>query len=149
VLKPRGCRFLMPDGRLCRSSALRGEDYCLFHHPEHAEAATEARRLGGLRRRREHTLAGAYDFSGTGSVADVQRLIDIAILDTLSLENSVARARTLLYAAHMALKCLEVGELEERVALLEAALATRTPAERPVFDLELDIDEEQPKELTP
>lgn len=150
MLKSRGCRFVMPDGRLCRSPALRGEEYCLFHHPEHAEAAGEARRLGGLRRRREGTLAGAYDFSGTGTVADIQRLIDIAILDTLGLENSVARARALLYAAHTALKCLETGELEERVTQLEAAEAARQKPTISDFDLDLEVDEDpEPKELTP
>lgn len=50
----------MPDGRSCRSAPLREEEYCLFHSPDHEEEATEARRLGGLRRRKEKTLAGAY-----------------------------------------------------------------------------------------
>ena len=148
-MKPRGCKFVMPDGRQCRSSALRGEEWCLFHHPEHQAEAAEARRIGGLRRRREGTIAGAYDFGGANNVADIQRLIDIAILDTLALDNSVARARTLLYAAHTALKCLEVGELEERVDQLEAALQQRDLPPISDFDIEIEIaeDEDDPKEL--
>lgn len=81
---------------------------------------TEARRLGGLRRRREVTVQGAYNVNGLETVADIQRLVEIAALDILGLENSIARARALLYAAQVEGKLLEVGVLEERVASLEA-----------------------------
>jgi uncharacterized small protein (DUF1192 family) len=43
----------------------------------------------------------------------------IAVLDALSMENSMSRARTLAYLAKVALCMLEVGEMEERVAALE------------------------------
>ncbi len=93
-----------------------------MHDPEHAEEVTEARRLGGLRRRREVAVSGAYDLSGIESVKDIRRLIEIAVLDTLGLENSVARNRTLAYLVQVALKTLEAGELEERIDALEAAV---------------------------
>ena len=51
-----------------------------MHSPEHAEEVTEARRLGGLRRRREVAITGAYDLGGLESVADIRRLIEIAVL---------------------------------------------------------------------
>jgi hypothetical protein len=150
MVENRGCQYVMPDGRKCRSSPLRGEDFCLFHSPDHEEEATEARRLGGLRRRKEKTLAGAYEFQGLSSVPDIRRLLEIATMDTLALENSVARARTLAYLGQTALRCLEVGELEERLAMLEAAVRSRETSGTPTFDLELDIDEDPgPKELLP
>jgi hypothetical protein len=99
----RRCKYVMADGRLCRSAPLVGEDYCLFHSPTHEEEAQEARRLGGLRRRRERTVAGAYEFAGLGAVADIRRLLEVATIDTLSLENSVSRSRTLAYLAQTAL----------------------------------------------
>ena len=146
----RRCQFIMPDGTMCRSSPLIGEDLCLFHSPSHAEEAAEARRLGGLRRRKEKTLVGAYDFPGLRTVPDIQRLLEIATLDTLALENSVARSRTLAYLGQTALKCLEVGELEERLETLEAALRSRDLPPTPDFDLDLDLDEDpDPKELNP
>ena len=40
------CKFVMPDGRLCRSSPLRDEEFCLFHCPSHNEKPQETRRLG-------------------------------------------------------------------------------------------------------
>ena len=151
MVNNRGCKFVMPDGRLCGASALRGEDFCLFHSPDHEEEAAETRRLGGLRRRKEKTLAGAYELEGLRSVPAVQRLLEIATLDTLGLENSVARNRTLAYLSQTALKALEVGELEERLALLEAAVRKRDLSPSSSFDLELDLDLEpdEPKELTP
>ena len=84
----------------------------------------EARRLGSLRRRRDRTVAGAYEFAGLTTVPDIRRLLEIAVMDTLELDNSVARARTLAYLSQSALKCLEVGALEDRIVALEAAVAT-------------------------
>lgn len=150
MLNNRGCKFVMPDGRLCRSSALRGEEYCLFHSPDHEQEAAETRRLGGLRRRKEKTLAGAYDLEGLRSVPDIQRLLEIAALDALALENSVARSRTLAYLGISALKCLEVGELEERLGMLEAAVRSRDLPPGADFDLDLDLEEDpETKELLP
>ena len=93
-----------------------------MHSPEYAEEIAEARRLGGLRRRREVAVAGAYEFNGLETVADLRRLLQIAALDTLGLENSIARARTLGYLVGVAGKLLETGELEQRLAALEAAV---------------------------
>ena len=62
-------------------------------------------------------------------MADIQRLVEIAALDILGLENSIARAKALLYAAQVAGKLLEVGVLEERAASLEAFVQQqRNPA---------------------
>ena len=150
MVRERRCRFIMADGRPCRSFPLAGEDFCLFHSPTHEEQAAEARRLGGLRRRKEKTVAGAYEFQGLRTVGDIQRLLEIAVLDVLALENSVARGRTLAYLGQTALKCLEVGELEERLEVLEAALLTRKVPTTPAFDIDLDLEEDpEPKELTP
>ena len=79
--------------------------------------------MGGLRRRREKTLAGAYDVNGLASIEDLRRIVEIVVLDTLSLENSVARSRTLISAVLAGTKLIEVGDLEARLSALEAALA--------------------------
>jgi hypothetical protein len=107
---------------------LQDGDFCLWHSPDHAEEVAEARRLGGLRRRKEKAVSGAYDFRGLNEVGEVRRILEIAVLDTLSLENSVARSRTLAYLAQVALKALEVGEFQERLQALEAAVGPRLQA---------------------
>lgn len=45
-------------------------------------------------------------------------------MDTLGLENSVARARALAYLTQVATKLLEVNELEARLELLKRTVAT-------------------------
>ena len=121
----RACKALREDGGRCQSPPLLDGDFCLMHDPEHAEEMAEARRLGGLRRRREKTVSGAYAFEGLADVGQVQRLLEIAASDTLSLENSVARSRTLAYLAQVALKALEVGDLAQRIEALERLVAPR------------------------
>jgi hypothetical protein len=117
----RRCTFILADGRFCRATPMRDQPYCFWHAPGNEEEVTEARRLGGLRRRREKTVAGAYDVEGLATVEGIRRILEIAILDTLGLENSIARSRVLISAASTAGRLLEVGELEDRVAALEAA----------------------------
>ena len=150
-LPRRTCQFVRDDGSPCRSAPMKGEPFCFWHSPAHTEEAEEARRLGGLRRRRERTVAGAFEFAGLATVADIRRLLEVAVIDTLSLENSVARSRTLAYLGQTALRCLEEGELEDRLALLEAAVRSRDASPASEFDLDLDIDDEpdERKELTP
>ena len=131
-----GCAGKKENGQPCRSPKLKDGDYCLMHSPEHAEDVAEARRLGGLRRRREVAVSGAYDFVGLQSVTDIRRLVEVAVLDTLGLENSISRARTLAYLATTAIKLLEVGELEQRLASLEAAVQGQKVLPESVFNVD-------------
>ena len=119
------CTYRKPDGEACRATPIRDGDLCFWHSPEHAEEAAEARRLGGLRRRKEKVVSGSYDIEGLENVGQIRRLVEIAVLDTLALENSIARSRALIAAAGAAGKLLEVGELEERIQALERALKPR------------------------
>ena len=124
-LSTRGCQARKETGEPCRQAPLRDSEFCFWHSPEHAEAAAEARRLGGLRRRKEKTVASAYDIEGLDDIPKIRRLLEIAVFDTLALENSVARSRTLAYLAQVALKTLEVGEFEARLEALEATTGPR------------------------
>jgi hypothetical protein len=119
------CSGLKAGGQRCQARPLRDETFCFWHHPDHAEAAEQARKLGGQRRRREGTLQGAYEFDGLASVTEITRLLEIAVMDALGLDNSVARVRALIAAALAAARLLEVGEQEERLAAIEAALGPR------------------------
>ena len=134
MIARRRCSYIKDDGSTCQAAPLRDGDLCFWHSPTHAEEVAEAGRLGGLRRRREKTVAVAYAFEGLHTVADVRRLIEVAVLDTLGLENSIARARTLAYLAQTAVKLLEVGEHEERLEALEAAVNARPSRPESLFD---------------
>ena len=121
----RVCRAIKEGGGPCEGTPMRDGEYCFWHSPEHREEAQEARRLGGLRRRRESVVSGSYEIEGLGSAAEIRRLLEIAVTDTLSLENSIARARAIAYLAQTAIRLLETGELADRVDQLEAAMQRR------------------------
>jgi hypothetical protein len=121
----RSCAFVMPDGRACRAGPQRDRPYCFSHDPERAEEAAEARRLGGLRRRKEGTIAVAYDLPGLDTVAGIRRLLDIVVTDGVGLENGIARLRVLISTASAATNLLKVGEFEERLTALEAVVGHR------------------------
>jgi hypothetical protein len=122
VTPPRACTARTESGSPCRQAPLTESDKCFWHHPDYAQDAAEARRLGGLRRKREGTARAATEFAGLDSVTGIRRLLEVAAVDTLALDTSVARSRTLCYIALAATKLLEVAELEQRVAQLEAVV---------------------------
>ena len=125
MVASRSCKGHNESGGQCGAPPLRDRDFCLFHDPEHAEAVQEARKAGGTRRKREVTLATAYDLEPLTSVTSIRRLVEIAAVDALGLETNLARVRALGYLAQVAITLLEKGEQEERLAAVEAALGPR------------------------
>ena len=63
---------------------------------------------GGQRRRRQKVVAAGYGLAPLGSVEGIRRVLEIAVLDVMSLANSVGRARVLIAAAQAATRPLEV-----------------------------------------
>ena len=122
----RTCKARNEAGDPCRAAPLLDDEFCFVHSPEHAAEMREARRLGGLRRRRERAVAGAYEVEALDTVAAIRRVIEIVTLDALGMEStSVARGRLLIAAMQTATKLLETGELEERVERIEAVLGPK------------------------
>jgi hypothetical protein len=132
MLIKRRCRYAKADGQTCQMAPLRERPYCFSHDPERATEAAEARRLGGLRRRREGTITVAYDLPGLDSVEGIRRLLDIVVTDGVGLDNGIPRLRVLISTAVAATNLLRVAEFEERLATLEAAVTHRDG------DVELD-----------
>jgi hypothetical protein len=130
----RSCAFVMPDGRACRAGPQRDRPYCFSHDPERATEAAEARRLGGLRRRKEGTIAVAYDLPGLDTAPGIRRLLDIVVTDGIGLDNGIPRLRVLISTAVAAMNLLKVGELEERLEALEGVVLNRSSDDHPVFD---------------
>jgi hypothetical protein len=56
-------------------------------------------------------------------VAGIRRLLNIVVTDGLSLDNGIPRLRALISTATAATNLLKVGELEERLAAVEAAVS--------------------------
>jgi hypothetical protein len=125
LLIKRACAYAKTDGQPCQMAPLRDRPYCFSHDPERADEAAEARRLGGLRRRKEGTIAVAYDLPGLDSVAGIRRLLDIVVTDGVGLENGIPRLRALIATVVAATNLLKVGEFEDRLTSLEAAVKQR------------------------
>ena len=132
VIGRRRCAGAKADGQPCLMAPLIERPYCFAHDPDRAAEAAEARRLGGMRRRKEGTIAVAYDLPGLDSVVGIRRLLDIVVTDSVGLENGIGRLRVILATASAATALLKVGELEDRLAVLEAALKQRSAADEPI-----------------
>ena len=104
---------------------MRDEPFCFWHAPETAEEAAEARRLGGLHRRKKRTVASIFGLGGLRTIEDLQGLLETITIENLVLENSISRNRTVGTFLTIGAKLLEVGELAERLAVLEAAIKPR------------------------
>ncbi len=115
----RLCSFRKESGDVCGAPPLLEGEFCFWHEPERAQEVAEAQRLGGLRRRKEQTVANAYDFEGLETVGQIRRLVEVAAVDTLSQENSIARSRTLAYLAQVSMNLMEKGSLDDRLRALE------------------------------
>jgi hypothetical protein len=120
--RKRRCKAANKRGEPCGFPPLTDSELCWAHDPENEEAAQEARRLGGVRRKRETTLAGAYEFGGILADGGLARYIEIAAFDSLALDAGHAKIRTMVAVAQVAEKVLKTEELERRLAELEEIL---------------------------
>ena len=90
----RQCAFRGSDGEPCRAAPLKDSQFCWVHSPEHAQEVQEARKLGGIRRKREVTLAGAYEFDGAEAGPQIVLIIDMAkahALDAMGEEDAATQ----------------------------------------------------------
>ena len=126
----RACTGLTKTGDRCGAPPMLDGEFCFWHSPEHAEEAAAARKLGGQRRRRESTLAGAYELGPLDTVAGIRRILEIAVLDALGMENGVARVRLLISASQALGRLLETGDLEELVEQFRRVLGPRLLKEK-------------------
>src|SRR5664280_2336770 len=133
----RACSFEMPDGRACRANPLRGESLCFWHSPDTADDLAEARRMGGLHRRKKRTVATIYGFGGLRSIEDHQALLETVVIETMTLENSIARNSAVTRMIATGAKLIELGDLATRLAAIEATLGPgRRSPEDNVFPAE-------------
>lgn len=115
------CTKLRTDGKPCRATPMTDEAFCFWHSPQTAEDADRARRLGGAHRRKKKTVAAVYGLHGLRTVGDLQTALETVTIETFALENSIARNRAIAGMVATGAKLIEVGELAERIAVLEAA----------------------------
>ena len=116
----RRCAARNAEGEPCGARPLRDGWFCFVHDPAHATEAAEARKLGGLRRRREGTLSAAFDLGDLRTLEGQWRLLEVAVADIIALDNGIARDRLLVNAVAAAAKLRDATEVDARVTALEA-----------------------------
>jgi hypothetical protein len=127
----RTCAGHKQNGDACRAAPLAESAFCFLHDPDHADEAAQARKLGGLHRRRESTLAAVYDVGDLAKVEGIRRVLEIVVYDGLGMEqNSVNRGRMLIAASLALAGLLKTGELEAQLAELVAILKPRVDAQK-------------------
>jgi hypothetical protein len=116
------CRAVTVNGRPCRAAA-GASGYCFLHDPALASERAQARRAGGRASKTPHSDAQAP--SEVHDIAGALKLLDYTLGELLVFDNSLLRVRALIALAGAYSSLLSAGELEERVKVIEAALAAR------------------------
>jgi hypothetical protein len=124
------CTGVARSGGPCRMAPLKDSDFCWTHDPSKARQRAEARQRGGRNRRTPGTVIASLGAdiqppAGLDDMAAIQSGLNFVWRDTLLQENSGSRSRTLVAVLLAAVKCLEVGEFEERLEVLEQAVNQR------------------------
>jgi len=118
------CAATKSGGLACRASPMTSSKFCFFHDPSKRRERSAARKAGGRHRSNGAAILPltAPDIALTSSTAvGEMRAVSINELKRGPLEPKLANA--LGYLASTLLKTLDVGELERRIAALEAVTA--------------------------
>jgi hypothetical protein len=135
------CKAITRSGDPC-SAAAGPNGFCSFHDPERADAMAESRAAGGRARSKPAAAvdADAPDLP-VAKASDIVALIGdtIARVRKGSLDPRIAN--TIGYLSSVALRGIEVGELEERLARLESVMDSRSAGHGPrAFDRRIGLN---------
>jgi hypothetical protein len=79
------CARFKPDGRRCRTRALRGSKFCFFRDPSKENERAAARHAGGVSRSRPAAvLTSDVSVHHIGNIDDVKTLLSDTIVYTLT-----------------------------------------------------------------
>ena len=106
--------------RPCRA-APGADGYCFMHSPDRAADRAAARSAGGQARHTPHSTA-AKPPAQIRTLADVLALLDYAVAEAVVMENGVQRGKLLVQLATAYTEAIKVGEIEQRLGLVEVAL---------------------------
>lgn len=120
-----GCMAVSASGSPCRAAPLKEERWCLMHHPDHAEGVAEARRLGGMRRKKEAMTNVIFDLDAPpGTVEGSRRLLELAVQDALGMDDREKRSKLLVQVGRASNDLVRLQQ-EGRLEVLESVLGVR------------------------
>ncbi len=101
---------------------LQGTDRCFNHSPDRAQHRARSRKRGGRQRRTPLLFAPPTGPTPLRDIASVQAVLERVMSESLVQPNSYQRSRTIAALLTVAIRVLETGELEARLAALEEQL---------------------------
>lgn len=119
------CKAQTTNGQPCQAQALTDSKYCFIHDPALGAARAKARKRGGQRRRVPHAGNPESLPVQVRTIEDVLKVLDYALAESMPLENSIQRGRLIVAIAGAFIEAIKTGELEQRLAAIEAALKLR------------------------
>ena len=138
--RSRSCKAVTEDGQPCQAGVQAGSEFCFFHDPAKAAAREAARRAGGSVGKTA-VLSPDIPDAPLGSVADVVTFLSQTINQVRRGEIDPRVANTIGYLSATLLRALEQGDIERRLAELEAIIKSQPP---PGTDFDLHDDTEDP-----
>lgn len=114
------CKGKTKSGKPCKMPAIKGTHYCFTHNPETRTAQAQARKRGGFNSSTPHAGSAETIPADVQTIDQARSILNYTLAELLVMDNSIARARALLAAFDSFVKAFEIGELEQRIAALEA-----------------------------
>jgi hypothetical protein len=112
-------------GVRCPNPAGASSDYCFSHDPARASARAAAHKRGGRARHTPHNPNAPALPADVRTLDDARAILAHVLAEALVMDNSIQRGRLLVSVATAALEFVKVGEIEVRLAAVEAALKAR------------------------
>lgn len=114
------CKAITTNGAKCQAKPKAGESYCFIHSPKYAADRAAARRKGGFATKTPHGGNLEIIPSEINTIQDARKILIYALAELAPMENSLQRVRAYLALFDSFVKSIEIGEIENRLAALEA-----------------------------
>jgi hypothetical protein len=134
------CKHVRADGTRCRANTIAGSEFCFFHDPAKAREREDAQRAGGSMGKAKVLPPDTQDVP-LASTTDAVRFLGQTINQVRRGEIDPRVANTIGYLSATLLRALEQGDIERRLAELEAIIKSQPP---PGHDFDLHDDTEDP-----
>lgn len=114
------CKATTKAGTRCQAKPIKGSSYCFSHDDNSAAARAAAHKLGGERTRTPHGGNLEIIPSEINTIQDARKILIYALAELAPMENSLQRVRAYLAIHDSFVISIANGELEARIAALEA-----------------------------